>query len=117
MEPNTVIGVISGAAATFVVVVVRMLVAGMWQSDTPTNGAASCRMHCGSDGANIEVTASSVPPQPVHDEHAAAREDDDDDDDAPPPPPPVVERQRSSMDVVIERVRSYRRTLVSEHRA
>jgi hypothetical protein len=92
------IGVISGAVATFLVVAVRVIVVQWCQSEPSDRGAmASCRMHCGADGANIEVTASSgAPPN---------------NDGAPP----VIERRRSSMGIVIAHVRSYvqqyRRTL------
>lgn len=104
------IGVISGAAATFVVVAVRLIVAGMCQPDaSTTSGAASCRMHCGSDGANIEVMASSVPPQSPPGHH---HEEDYDEAHAPP----AMERQRSRLEIAFERMRAYaqhyRRTLV-----
>ena len=101
MEPSVLVGVISGIAGSALLVAMRMLAVHFAQSSATDDegggggggsGGASCRMHCGSDGADFEVAAgaSTSPPPPAVAE-------------------PPIERRQSSMDIVRDRARSFAR--------
>lgn len=132
MEPHTVIGVVTGLVGSALLVVLRVLVVHCVQAAEDGGGSgrdpgrnASCRMHCGSDGANFEVASGpSSPERPGYRTHRSSmdtlpmepiepRRAHRSSIDTPSEP---IEHRRSSMDAIRERALSYaqqyRHTLV-----